>query len=287
MDFIEFIKIFFIGIIEGITEWLPVSSTGHIMIFERFFPLNFSDDFVNLFEYFIQLGAILAVVVCFWKRITPFKTQIKGEGKIERRRLSLNKEALSLWGKVLVACIPALLAFLIDKLLEKYITGKSEVIVVAIALIFYGVVFIVVETLNKDKSPKITEISEIGYKTAFLIGLFQVLAAVPGTSRSGITIIGALLLGVSRVAAAEFTFLLAIPTMIGASGYKILNYFLKGNGIDAPMFSALLFGSLIAFVVSLFSVKFLMGFVKKHDFKPFGIYRILLGVAVIAICVLF
>lgn len=286
MDLVEFLKIFFIGIIEGITEWLPVSSTGHMMIFERFFPLGFSDAFVNLFEYVVQLGAILAVVVCFWKRITPFKTEVEGEGNIERRKLRLNKDALSLWAKVIVACIPAVFAFFIDKLLEKFVSGKTEVVMVACALIFYGVVFIVVDILNKNRSPKISEVSEIGYKTAFLIGAFQVLAAVPGTSRSGITIIGALLLGVSRVAAAEFTFLLAIPTMIGTSGYKILNYFINGNTLAAPQISALLFGSLIAFAVSLFTVKFLMNFVKKHDFKPFGIYRIALGALVIVLCIL-
>ena len=268
------------GIIYGITEWLPVSSTGHVMIFEHFFPVDFSEGFISVFEYFIQFGAILAVVVVFWNRIFPWK--FKEEEGV--RRLGADKTVFATWLKVILACIPAVFAILIDKLFDKIAGTNTEIYVVGAALVFYGIVFIVIETLNKNKEPKINSVDEIDYKTAFFIGCFQLLAAVPGTSRSGITIIGALLLGVSRVSAAEFTFFLAIPTMVGASGYKIAKYIIKGGAFTVPEISALLFGALVAFAVSLFAIKFLMSFVKKHDFKPFGIYRIILGAAVVVVC---
>ncbi len=288
MEFLDVLKVVVLGIIEGITEWLPVSSTGHIMIFEHFFPLGVSAAFSDVFEYVIQLGAILAVVVVFFKRLFPFKREEVEEGGRLLKKTVADKDVLRTWLKVIIACIPAVLALVFDMLMDKFIdTGVKKVIVVSAMLIVYGIVFIVIEILNKGKEYKYNTVGEITYSTALFIGLFQVLAAVPGTSRSGITIIGALILGVSRVAAAEFTFFLAIPTMVGASGYKIVKYLVKGNTLTVPEISALLLGMAVAFAVSLLAIKFLMNFVKKHDFKPFGIYRIILGVAVLVLCLAF
>ncbi len=297
MDFIEALKIILFGIIEGITEWLPVSSTGHLILFHKFLPLNFSAAFMDMFEYVIQLAAILAVVVVFWKKICPLgykaKTQENesAENRLETQTISKKslywkKDTLTLWGKILLACIPALLAFVIDKFLLENLNDLAETIMIAVALIVYGGAFILVEKFYKGKNTKITDVSAISWKNAFFIGCFQILAIIPGTSRSGITILGALLLCVTRTAAAEFTFFLAIPTMVGASGYKILQFFLDGNSISGTEWFALAIGCLVAFAVSMLTIEFLMNFVKKHSFTPFGWYRIGLGVVVIVTLVL-
>ena len=280
MEFLEILKVILLGIVEGITEWLPVSSTGHLILVDKFLPLNdVSEAFKNTFEYVVQLAAILAVVIVFWKRIFPLeKTRSEETGKTS---LVLKKDTLSLWGKVIVACIPAVLALVADKLFES-LSSMQETVVIASMLILYGVIFIVIETLKKGKEPKVNEISSLSIRSAFFIGCFQVLAAIPGTSRSGVTIVGALLLGVSRTAAAEFTFFLAIPTMVGASGYKLLKFFMDGNAFSGAELGYLFIGCAVAFAVSLFAIKYLMNFVKKHDFKPFGVYRIVLGVVVLS-----
>lgn len=279
MEFLDVLKIVLCGIIEGITEWLPVSSTGHLILFDKFLPLRFSPAFQDMFEYVIQLAAILAVVILFWKKIFPIE-------KKEEGGLRWKKESLSLWGKVLVACIPALLAFVVDKLFLDGIDDITESVMIACALIVYGVIFIWIEKKNENKTPTVSSVNELSYKTAFFIGCFQLLAVIPGTSRSGITIIGALLLLVSRPTASEFTFLLAIPTMVGASGYKILDFIMEGNTLVSTEILALIVGCAVAFVVSMLVIKFLMNFVKKHDFKIFGWYRIALGVLVLATLVL-
>ena len=278
MQFIDILKIILYGIVEGVTEWLPVSSTGHLILFDRFLPLDFSPAFMDMFEYVIQLSAIFAVIILFWQKIFPLEKAEKG--------LQWKKESLSLWGKVLVACIPALLAFVVDKLLLDNLDEITEAVMVACALIVYGAVFIWVENKNANKQPTVTQVSDLSYKTAFLIGCFQLLAVIPGTSRSGITIIGALLLLVSRSTASEFTFLLAIPTMVGASGYKILDFIMDGNSLSGTEIGALVIGCVVAFAVSMLVIKFLMNFVKKHDFKIFGWYRIALGAIVLATLVL-
>lgn len=266
---IELLKIILIGIIEGITEWLPVSSTGHMLLFDAFLPLKASEGFKEMFFVVIQLGAILAVVVMFHKKMIPF-------GKNEK--LYVKKDVLSMWLKVAIACIPsAVLGLIFDETLEKYFGGAISI---AVMLIFYGILFIVIERLNRDKAPKIDSINDIGYKTAVIIGLFQVLSMIPGTSRSGATIIGALIIGVSRVAAAEFTFFLAVPTMLGASALKLIKF---GFDFSKAELLTLLLGSAVAFTVSVFAIKFLMSFVKRHDFKLFGYYRIVLGIIVILV----
>ena len=282
MQFIEIMKIILLGIIEGVTEWLPVSSTGHLILFDRFFPLtDVSKGFSDMFEYVVQLAAILAVVVVFFKKIFPLA---KAQTETGKTTLVWQKDVLSMWTKVIVACVPAVFALLVDKLFEG-ISETVETTIIALALIVYGAVFLLIETLNK-KDAKIKEISSLSYKYAFFIGLFQVLASVPGTSRSGITIIGALLLGVSRTTAAEFTFFLAIPTMVGASAYKLLKFFMENGAMTNAEIGYLLIGCAVAFVVSLFTIKFLMDFVKKHDFKLFGWYRIGLGALVMGVLVI-
>lgn len=292
MNFLGILQTLLLGIVEGITEWLPVSSTGHMILFNHFYPSQFSDQFSDMFEYVIQLAAILAVVVTFWNKIFPFRLR-KAEPDAEtdlatapdavknkpKTKLVADVGILKLWLKVVVASLPALLALLIDKLFEG-IGATTESLIIACALIFYGVAFILVENRVKTDA-KIKEVSEISYKYAFFIGCFQLLAAIPGTSRSGVTIIGALLLGVSRVAATEFTFYLAIPAMVGASGYKLLKFFLAQGAMSAPELGYLLIGSVVAFAVSLAAIRLLTDFVKKHNFKPFGWYRIVLGAIVI------
>ena len=261
MNFLGILQTLLLGIIEGITEWLPVSSTGHMVLFNHFYPSQFSDDFSDMFEYVIQLAAILAVVVMFWNKIFPFRLQ-KNEPDAEKNaktKLVADVGVLKLWLKVIIASVPALFALLIDKLFEG-LTPMTESLIIACALILYGAVFILVEKYNK-KEPKMKEVSEISYQYAFFIGCFQLLAAIPGTSRSGITIIGALLLGVSRVAATEFTFYLAIPAMVGASGYKLLKFFLDQGAMTAPEICYLIIGSVIAFAVSLAAIKLLTNFV--------------------------
>ena len=294
MEFFDVVKIVLIGIIEGITEWLPISSTGHMIIFqnlwEKFFggfwsPI-FSSGFPDVFDYVIQFGAILAVVVVFWNKIFPFGLSKKhGEdGKLLAGGIAVKKDVLSMWLKVIVACIPAVLAIVADELFEN-IKGDAEIILISSMLILYGVGFIVVESINKKKTPKVEGVENLSYLYAFLIGCFQVLASIPGTSRSGVTIIGALILGVSRITAAEFTFFLAIPTMVGASGFKMLKFILDGGAFSMTEIWALLLGMVVAFAVSMMAIKLLMSFVRKHDFKPFGWYRIILGLVLISVCI--
>lgn len=288
MVFWNILRVILLGIVEGITEWLPISSTGHMKLINAvpFLKVkNVSDEFMEMFEYVIQLAAIFAVVILFWSTIFPLKKAPSKDGKI---KLAWKKDVLTFWGKIGVACIPALLALLPDMLFEK-LCEKNELIeplLIACTLILYGVVFIVIENFNKKRTPKITEISQLSYKYAFYIGCFQLLAAIPGTSRSGITIIGALLLGVDRTTASKFTFVLAIPTMVGASAYKLLKFFLDAGTMSGAEIGYLCLGMAVAFGVSLFAIKFLMDFVKKHDFKAFGWYRIGLGVVVIAAIVI-
>lgn len=269
MDLIEIIKIIFLGIVEGITEWLPISSTGHMLLVDEFVSLNFSKSFKEMFFVVIQLGAIIAVVVMFWNKMWPFQLKDKTQPKVKM-------DTINMWLKVVVACIPsAVLGLLFDDLLEEYF---GNAVTIAIMLILYGVAFILIENWNKKRTPKVATLNDISYKTAFIIGLFQVLSMIPGTSRSGATIVGALLIGVSRTAAAEFTFFLAVPTMVGASALKLVKFGLNFTG--AEIF-ALVLGMVVAFVVSLICIKWLMSFIKKHDFKVFGWYRIVLGIIVL------
>lgn len=264
----EILKAILFGIIEGITEWLPISSTGHMILLNEFVTLDVSPEFWEMFLVVIQLGAILAVVLLFWNKIFPFRFKEKPV---------IQKDIFSLWFKILAACIPAaVIGLAFDDVLDALFYNPW---CVAIALIVFGVAFIIIENKNKNASPKITELSGITYQTAFMIGVFQLLAAVfPGTSRSGATIVGALLIGVSRTVAAEFTFFLAIPVMFGASLLKIVKFGFDFTGTEAAV---LLAGMLSAFAVSVIVIRFLMGYIKKHDFKVFGWYRIVLGAMVL------
>lgn len=262
------LKVLVLGIVEGITEWLPISSTGHMLLVDEFIRLDMTEEFKNMFFVVIQLGAILAVVVLFWKKMWPFKR--------EKGKIVPIKETFSTWFKVVVACVPgAVVTLLFDDFIEAHLETP---VVIALMLIVYGIAFIVVEGKNKSRTPKTAELGDITYKTALIIGLFQVLSIIPGTSRSGATIIGALIIGVSRVAAAEFTFFLAVPVMFGLSAIKILKF---GLAFSSAELAVLLFGMLVAFLVSLGVIKFLMGYIKKHDFKLFGFYRICLGIIVL------
>jgi undecaprenyl-diphosphatase len=309
---IELLKAAIYGVVEGITEWLPISSTGHMLLLEQFMPLGVSKDFWDMFLVVIQLGAIIAVLISFFHELNPF-SRSKSAG--ERR------STWTLWGKTIVACIPAAVVGLpLDDWIEDHLGGPF---VIAAALIVYGIVFIVIESIRErraqrlaaafsatrpaasyrprhfsssllqpqqgltasqvaDAEARIQDIDDLDWKTALGIGLFQVLSIVPGTSRSGSTIIGGLILGCSRTVAAQFTFYLAIPVMVGASGLRLVKYFLKGNVFTVSETAILLTGCVVAALVSLAAIRFLMSFVKKHDFKPFGWYRIALGVAVIA-----
>lgn len=269
---IEILKAILFGIVEGITEWLPISSTGHMILLDEFISLNVSDAFWNLFLVVIQLGAILAVVILFWHKIWPFNFT----GKEENAPI-VKMDVITMWLKILVACVPAaIIGILFDDLLDKYLYNFPTV---AAMLIIFGVLFIVIEKRNAGKKPKIRRLSEITYTTAVLIGVFQLIAAIfPGTSRSGATIIGALMIGVSRTVAAEFTFFLAIPVMFGASLLKVVKYVAEVGFVFSGMEVAiLLVGMVVAFLVSMFVIKFLMGYIKKHNFIPFGWYRIILG----------
>lgn len=269
MVLIEFLKVLFLGIVEGVTEWLPISSTGHMLLVDEFLRLDASEAFKEMFFVVIQLGAILAVVVMFWKKMWPFRRRKEGGILIRRKTLAT-------WLKVIIACIPgAVVTLLFDDFIEEHLTTP---LVIALALIVYGVAFIVVERWNKTREPKMEKLEDITYLTALEIGLFQVLSIIPGTSRSGSTIIGALLLGVSRVAAAEFTFFLAVPVMFGLSFVKLIKFGFHFSGLEL---SLLLFGMMVAFVVSLLVIRFLMNYIRKHDFQAFGIYRIALGVLII------
>lgn len=273
MGFFDVIKSIIIGIVEGITEWLPISSTGHIILTDRFISLNASESFKEMFNVVIQLGAILAVVVLFFNKLWPFTTPKNG---------LIKKENVSLWLKVIVAVLPAAV---IGIPFDDWFTEKfHNEWVIAAMLIIYGVLFIVVENFNKKRTAKINTLEEISFSTALLIGGFQVLSLIPGTSRSGATILGAILLGVSRVAAAEFSFYLAVPVMFGASFIKLIKF-----GLDfSPMeLIVLAVGMITAFVVSVVAIKFLLGYVKKKDFKFFGYYRIVLGLLVLAYFLIF
>lgn len=272
MDILELVKVIIIGIVEGITEWLPISSTGHMLLLDEFLQLNMSEKFKEMFFVVIQLGAILAVVIIFWDKMFPFGF---------REKPIIKKDIFFIWFKVLVACIPSgIIGLLFDDFLEAYL---STPIVIAAMLILYGVLFIVIEAWNKRRKPKTNTLAEISYQTAFMIGVFQVLSLISGTSRSGATIIGALIIGVSRVAAAEFSFFLAVPIMFGASAFKLLKF---GFDFTSSELLTLGFGMVIAFMVSVFAIKFLMGYIKKHDFRVFGWYRIILGIIVLLYFVL-
>lgn len=280
---IEFLKAFLFGIVEGITEWLPISSTGHMILLNEFIKLNVSDEFYSMFEVVIQLGAIMAVVVLFWNQIFPFGTE-EGVPAVSETGLLryVKKDIMILWIKILIACIPAaVIGILFNEKFEELFYNYQTV---ALALIVFGIAFLVIEERHKGKRARINRLSRLSYQTVFIIGIFQLIAAVfPGTSRSGATIVGALLLGVSRKVAAEFTFFLAIPVMFGASLLKIVQFGFHFTGNEIAI---LLIGMVTAFVSSMFIIRFLMGYIKKHDFKVFGYYRIVLGLLVLVYFIL-
>ena len=293
MSVLEFIKVVILGIVEGITEWLPISSTGHMILVDEFIKMEMTPEFKEFFLVVIQLGAILAVVVLYWSKLWPFyireispkkRKELNRMNPVSRMALTFvekfcNKDKWILWFKILVACIPTIVIALPfnDIIEEKF----NNYVVVAIALIVYGVIFILIENYNKRRKPVCTSLEELSFGTAFKIGIFQVLSVIPGTSRSGSTIIGGILVGTSRTVAAEFTFFLAIPAMLGASGVKILIFLVEGGGFSGPELGILLVGMVISFIVSMLAIRFLMGFIKKHDFKAFGWYRIVLGIVVV------
>lgn len=290
MDILELLKVIILGIVEGITEWLPISSTGHMILVDEFIALDVSPEFKELFLVVIQLGAILAVVVLYFKKLWPFyirelslktRRELKKRPPVVRQVLEFverfcDKEKWVLWFKIFVACIPTIVIALPfnDVIEEKF----NNYVVVAITLIVYGVLFIVIEDYNKKRRPVCTDLGTLTYRTALIIGVFQVLSVIPGTSRSGSTIIGGILAGVSRTVAAEFTFFLAIPVMFGASLLKLIKFGLVFTGTELMV---LVVGCAVSFVVSILAIRFLMGYIKKHDFKVFGWYRIVLGVLVL------
>lgn len=289
MDILELLKVVFLGIVEGITEWLPISSTGHLILVEEFVKLDVSKAFWEMFMVVIQLGAILAVVVLYWKDIWPFrnkKPKHENVTKVEKAAGTLCRfvkiDKMIMWLKIMVSCLPAILIGLpFDDFIEKKFNNWF---VVAVMLIVYGVLFLVVEDYNEKRTVKIHSIADITWKTALLIGIFQVLALIPGTSRSGATIIGGILLGASRTVAAEYTFFLAIPVMFGASLLKIVKF---GFDFTSGELTILGVGTVVSFVVSILAIKFLMGYIKKHDFKAFGWYRIVLGIIVMLFFTIF
>ena len=254
---IEMLKVILLGIVEGITEWLPISSTGHMILVDEFIKLNVPKDFMEMFLVVIQLGAILAVCVIYFHKLNPFSPKKSAKEK---------RETVDIWGKVIVGCLPA------DALFYNAPT-------VAFTLILYGILFIIVENYNKHREPQVGELSDLTYKIAVIIGCFQVLALIPGTSRSGATIIGAMILGTSRFVAAEYSFFLSIPVMFGASFLKLVKYGFHYTGMEVTI---LVVGMLVAFIVSIVAIKFLLGYIKKNDFKAFGVYRIVLGIVVAA-----
>lgn len=271
---IEILKAIVLGVVEGITEWLPISSTGHMILVDEFLHLNVTPQFKEMFLVVIQLGAILAVVVLYWHKLWPFG--------IENKRIVPKKDIWQMWFKVLVSCVPAAVVGVLfdDKLNALFYNWQT----VAIMLILFGIFFLVVETWNKGKTAKIHSIGELTYTSALIIGAFQLIAAVfPGTSRSGATILGAILIGVSRTVAAEYTFFLAVPVMFGASALKLVKFGFHFTSAEDILLAV---GMIVAFVVSILTIKFLMGYIKKHDFKAFGWYRIVLGAAVILYFVL-
>lgn len=275
---IEILKAILYGIVEGITEWLPISSTGHLILVEELIPFQgVSEGFFDMFDVVIQLGAILAVVVLFWNKIWPFAlTESEWEGRTGAMSF-IKMDIMTLWFKILVSCVPAaVIGVLFDDVFDALFYNP---VCVALALIVFGIAFIAIETRNKGRKPKIRRLSEITYQVAFLIGVFQLIAAIfPGTSRSGATIVGALLIGVSRTVAAEYTFFLAIPVMFGASLLKLVKFGFAFTGLELAL---LLIGTVVSFIVSVFVLRFLMSYIKKHDFKVFGWYRIVLGLIVL------
>jgi undecaprenyl-diphosphatase len=267
MEFIEIIKAIILGIVEGVTEWLPISSTGHMILVDEFLQLNMSDAFKEMFFVVIQLGAIMAVVILYFKKLNPF---------IVKGKVTIKEDTVSLWLKIITACVPAaVIGVAFDDKIETIFYNYQTV---AVALILYGILFIIIERKHENITPKINELSQITYKTALMIGAFQMLALIPGTSRSGTTILGAILIGTSRTVAAEFTFFLAIPVMFGASLLKILKF---GFTFSNAEFITLFTGMIVSFVVSILAIKFLVGYIKKHNFTIFGWYRIGLGILVI------
>ena len=290
MSVLEFIKVIILGIVEGITEWLPISSTGHMILVDEFIKMDMTTEFKDFFLVVIQLGAILAVIVLYWGKLWPFyirqipkkkKAQLARKNPVARIALTFvekfcDKDKWILWFKILVACLPTIIIALPfnDIIEEKF----YNYVVVAIMLIVYGVLFIVIENYNKRRRPTCTRLDELSFKTALIIGCFQVLSVIPGTSRSGSTIIGGILAGTSRTVAAEFTFFLAIPVMFGASLLKLVKF---GFAFSSTELIILIVGVVVSFVVSILAIKFLMGYIKKHDFKVFGWYRIILGILVL------
>ena len=297
IEILEYLKVILLGIVEGITEWLPVSSTGHMILVNEFIFLKVSKEFWDMFEVVIQLGAIMAVVILYWNKIWPFYNKTNAASKSQvvmsdkdpsiKGKFALSMDAFFMWVKVVVACIPAVVYGLlfddaVSEAFDTVIPGldvRVEVIIVAAMLLLVGILFIVIEKANKNKTFKTNTISEITYRDAFIIGLFQlVAAALPGTSRSGATILGAIMIGISRTCAAEFTFYLAIPVMFGASLLKVLKFGLSFTSSELAM---LILGMVVAFVISVIAIRFLMGYIKKHDFSAFGWYRIVLGIVVL------
>ncbi|MBE5883924.1 MAG: undecaprenyl-diphosphate phosphatase [Lachnospiraceae bacterium] len=275
---IEILKAIIYGIVEGITEWLPISSTGHLILVEQLIPFTgTSEDFFGMFDVVIQLGAILAVVVLFWKQIWPFALTAKERAGKTGAVSFIKMDIMTLWFKILVSCVPAaIIGILFDEVFEALFYNS---VCIAIALIVFGVAFIIIENWNKGRNAKVNSLSEITYQTALLIGVFQLIAAIfPGTSRSGATIVGALLIGVSRTVAAEYTFFLAIPVMFGASLLKVFKFGLNFSALELTL---LIIGTVVSFVVSIVVLRFLMSYIKKHDFKVFGWYRIVLGIIVL------
>ena len=273
--FIEILKAILFGIVEGITEWLPVSSTGHLILLEEFVRLDVTAEFYEMFQVVIQLGAILAVLVLFFHKLNPFSVK---KGEIEK------KQTWQLWFKVVVAVLPsAVLGLLFDDWMDAHLYNY---ITVALTLVIYGVAFIFVERQNRGLTPRVADVHEIDYRTALLIGAFQCLSLIPGTSRSGATILGGILLGVSRPAAAEFSFFLAIPTMLGASALKLLKYLMEGMLPSSTEIAVLITGCVVSFIVSMLVIKALMEYVRKRSFSSFGVYRIVLGVLVIGYYIL-
>ena len=276
MNIIEWLRVIFLGIVEGITEWLPVSSTGHLILVDAFWktsaPEVFTDSFTEMFDVVIQLGAILAVVTVFFYKLNPFSTRKTKEQK---------HNTIELWKKVIIGCIPAgVIGILFNNLIDKYLMNW---LVVAIMLIVVGIAFIAIEMRNHKVRPSIVKFTQLSYKTAFIIGVFQLLALIPGTSRSGITIIGGMLFGCSRFIAAEYTFYLAIPVMFGASGLKLVKFLVKGGGFSPEQFFVVLLASIVSYGVSMIVIKFLMQYIKRHNFNSFALYRIALGIIVLIV----
>ena len=273
MNIIEWLRVIFLGIVEGITEWLPVSSTGHLILVDAFWktsaPDVFTAEFTEMFDVVIQLGAILAVVTVFFYKLNPFSARKTKEQK---------HNTIELWKKVIIGCIPA--GILFNDLIDKYLMNW---LVVAIMLIVVGIAFIAIEMRNQKVRPSIVKFTQLSYKTAFIIGVFQLLALIPGTSRSGITIIGGMLFGCSRFIAAEYTFYLAIPVMFGASGLKLVKFLAKGGGFSAEQFFVVLLAMVVSYGVSMIVIKFLMQYIKRHNFNSFALYRIALGIIVLIV----